>query len=67
MNMQPVKDFAKSKKGKTMIAGAIGAAVLYFFPGAAAEVGQWADVIAEILTGVADKVDPAAAATVVQP
>lgn len=66
MNLTVVKDFVKSKKGKTMIAAAIGAAVLHFFPESKDAIAQWADVIADVLTGVADKVDPSAAATVVQ-
>lgn len=66
MNLEPVKNFVKTKKGKGMIAALIGAAVLHFFPGAAVEIGQWADVLAEVLTGVADKVDPSAPAAVVQ-
>ena len=60
MNIQFVKDFVKTKKGKTMIAGAIGSAILYFFPGSADAIAEWANVLAEIFTATADKVDPAA-------
>lgn len=56
MNIQFVKDFVKTKKGKTMIAGAIGSAVLFFFPSSADVIAEWANVIAEILTNTADKV-----------
>lgn len=59
MNIDFLKEFAKSKKGKTMIAAAVGAVVLHFFPGSADAIAEWAKVIAEILTGAADKVDPA--------
>lgn len=58
MNKQLIKDFVKSKKGKTMIAGAIGAAVLHFFPGSTDAIAEWTHVLAEIFTEAADKVDP---------
>lgn len=66
MKLDLVKEFVKSKKGKAMIAAAIGAAVLHFFPESKDAVAQWADVIAEVLTGVADKVDPASVPAVAQ-
>lgn len=67
MNIDVVKDFVKSKKGKAMIIAVVGGVVLHFFPGASGEVAQWSAIVADVLTGVADKVDPAAAATVIQP
>ena len=58
MNVEFVKGFVKSKKGKTMIAGAVGAAILHFFPGSADVISEWAHIIADIFTETADKVDP---------
>lgn len=62
MDFEFIKEFAKTKKAKAMIAAAVGAALLHFFPGSADTIAQWSDTAAEILTGVSDKVHPDAAA-----
>lgn len=51
MNLTVIKEFAKSKKGISLIAGGIAAAVVFFFPDSK-------DFIVELLNGVVDKIDP---------
>lgn len=58
MKLQIVTDFLKTKKGKASIATVIGGIVLYFFPGSADMVASFSDALAEILTGISDKVHP---------
>lgn len=55
-------EFLKTKKAKAMVGGAIitgvSAAIIHFFPGSADTVAEWLDFLAEIATGVSDKVTP---------
>lgn len=55
-----MKEFFKTKKGKTVIITVIGGAILHFFPESAGFVAEFADIMSEILSGIADKVEPTA-------
>lgn len=56
--LDQIKEFLKTKKGKAAIVVAISAGVLYFFPDSAETVAHVADFLADVLTNVADKVQP---------
>lgn len=58
MKLDIVKNIVKTKKGKAAIIAIISGGILHFFPGSADVIAQIANILAEILTGVADNVEP---------